>query len=479
MHPHLILPVRILRYLLTLGVVATLSPDSAAAQRPALVRPLARPQRLEILNIFRFYHVVGNDTIGGWVHDLSTREERWSKERGDTLRVEIVNHDLTMRRPSSADTLQILSNGRILTIGGRPSNASTGPIDWFPRLPVGGMPLRIGATWSDTLILHEGEAHIYDAFRRYTVRRRFDTLGVKAFEVVGTGTLHFRMTSIQDSTTGDGRWWDVSGPVVDTFWIDPAAGRYLGRKWDMKLLGRSAPIHARGGDTTDAGLPSRETVKLVSDARYSAMIEGMPEGDTLYSIHNEGLALVHTHRASGDTVREGMSRMDGMFGSNTLRSREGVPVEGWASWVDSLTNIRQHYQVKDGKLAFDDGTGRPLPEMPEGFWGVADYAMDGMLVPALMKLPGDSASHQMFVYRPWPAKWDELEVIALDLPGGRMITMTSEDGKTRAVLLGSDGSWLASFETENRKVFTVPPDRSPLMPKLQALIAELQRANGR
>ena len=155
---------------------------------------------------------------------------------------------------SATNVYGIDTSGRVHTVDGVPVHrVPHARVDVLPHITVPTTELAIGTEWTESVQAggrqDYGETR-YRAERNYEVVDNLEYNGVRVFLIVGIGEMSLRQGGWRDSEQNVAWWQDISGPVFDSVWFDPAAGQLVGNATHMDLSGT-------GGSTDQAlELPS-------------------------------------------------------------------------------------------------------------------------------------------------------------------------------------------------------------------------------
>lgn len=380
---------------------------NAPAQAP---RYAARHDTLRytILNPFRTYWLHGDDTVGPDQRELSVESHVWDGPP-ERPRVTIRNQLLDVSRRLQHHVFALEPNGRVRTTDGGPPGASQ-LTDLLLRLPP--TPLRVGTSWTDTVRATGADAagpELYEVIRSYAVRQVLDTLGARhVAQVDAHGTIHYRFGFLVDSEAHKIAWLDVAGPDTEQYLFDTDAGRLLGRRWTMHLVGRGVPPDSP--DTVPAGLESVEIVSMSNTPLTRFLLEPLPGADTslTFTVANRSIILLHTTARSGTRISASLARNDGLVGVASVDVNASRITGYHATWTDSTSLRTQAVTVRDGSvLLVRQGQPDTVVAIPAGAsWGVADYGMNELLTPVLLAIPRDGAPHPVAIFRPYAAHWD-------------------------------------------------------------------------
>ncbi len=394
-----------------LGSSAAMAMLAGAARAPAQAPHYAARHdtlRYTILNPFRTYWLHGDDTVGPEQRELSVESHVWGGP-AERPRVTIHNQLLDVSRRLQHHVFALEPNGRVRTIDGGAPKASQ-LSDFLLQLPP--TPLRVGTSWTDTVRADGTDAagpELYQVIRTYNVRQLVDTLGGRhVAQVDAHGTIHYRFGFLVDSEAHKIAWLDVAGPDTEQYLFDTDAGRLLGRRWTMHLVGRGVPPDSP--DTVPAGLESVEVVSMSNTPLTRFLLEPLPGADTslTFQVSNRSIILLHTTARGRTKISASLARNDGLVGV-ALVDVNAASITGYhATWTDSTSLRTQAVIVRPGSLLLvRHGQPDTSVAIPAGAsWGIADDAMNELLTPVLLALPRDGAPHPVAIFRPYAAHWD-------------------------------------------------------------------------
>jgi hypothetical protein len=458
---------------LALGIAGAASATAQASRYAARRDTL----RYTVYNPFRMYWVHDLDTVGPEQRELSVESHAWGGPP-ERPQVTVRNQLLDVSRRLQRHVYALEPNGHVRTVDHGPPQASQA-VDLLLQLPPA--PLRVGATWTDTVHADGTDPagpELYQVIRTYAVRRLVDTLGASGVaEVEAQGTIRLRFGFLVDSAAHKLAWLDVAGPDTEQYLFDQRAGRLLGRRWSMHLVGRGVAPDA--SDTVPAGLESVEVIALADTPLTRFLLEPLPGADTSLTFRttDRSIILVHTTARSRTRISASLARNDGMVGVASADVNASTITGYRASWTDSTSLRTQTVTVRDGSLVLvrhgqADVTVRIPAHTP---WGIADDAMNELLTPVLMAIPRDGAPHPIAIFRPYTAQWDtgtvrarsrgEFVVIAMQLAG-------ETDPET--MVFSKDGDLLFGDNTGPVESRRVPSDAKRLG-RLQAALAAAGR----
>lgn len=463
-----------MRVLRQLVLVAVFAPVRVHAQAPTYKAP-AGEVFVATENPYHMYWLRGADTVGSPTKELTLERQVW-RSRGSKLEVIVNQQSLDASRRATADTFVVGGTGRVATINAKPPGIN-GRVDFLLSLPV--KPLTVGVTWSDTLE-HTGNGvggqHRYAVERLYRVVSELDTLGHHVTRVDARGTVAYRDGWWADSAKGAFYSMDVRGPVTESFFFDARRGQLIARLWKMDLRGTGTITNERGGqDTLPAGLESEERQWLLEPRIAVVVGRALPAGDTSVTI-SRGLLFVHTVRRTADTIEAGFGRNGGLVGTARTVFSNNSPMAYRATWTDGFAPPETETVERQGdSLAVSHHGSRTVIAIPRAVWGIADYAMQELLVPVLLSVPVDGMNHPFAIYRPYAAHWDSGTVVVRALPDARIaVVQMSTDKKPQALLISREGDYLYGENSDPIGAERVPSLNSRRRVKLQSLLNQLR-----
>ncbi|HTL94234.1 MAG TPA: hypothetical protein VL157_01750, partial [Gemmatimonadaceae bacterium] len=337
--------------------------------------------------------------------------------------------------------------------------------------------LGVGTAWTDTVRAGGTDAagpEVYEVIRTYHVQRMLDTLGARQVaDVEAHGTIRYRFGFLVDSGNRQTAWLDVTGPDTERYLFDTHAGRLVGRRWDMHLIGRGVAPDAP--DTVAAGLESAEVVSMSNAPVTRFLLAPLPGADTsiTFEMQHRTIILLHTTARSRSTITASLTRNDGMVGVASVDVSGSRITDYHATWSDTSGLRTQGITVRDSSLVLvRQGQRDTSVAIPAGAaWGVADYAMNELLAPVLLAVPRDGKAHPFAVFRPYSAHWDTgtamvrsrggFVVVALDFAG---------EDRPETLVFGTDGDCLFADNAgpiESRRV----PSGAKRFARFQAAMA--------
>ncbi len=378
------------------------------ASSQGVYRPSGDTVFVLLVNPYRMYWVRGGDTVSQPMHAVSVEEQHWDRD-GQGLRVTVKQLQLDVGRHMKVDTFTITPLGAVRQINGHAPGLNE-RVDFVPRLP--DRTLAPGVTWADSLGSPQRSGPrgdgLYSVTRSYRVSRLFDSASTQLAEVSAIGFVHYRDSWWVDSTAGKFVSIDVTGPDSERFVLAVQRGRLVRRSWSMTLTGRGTlPADKGHTDTTAAGLIAAETQRIISPERAHLLTRPLPGLDTAVTL-NGGPVLLHTVLRHSNEVESGMARSDGLIGTAHARFVGGVVETYEAFWTDTSIVPRQiSISVSENALRIREPGGHDSTvAIPEHWWGVADYAMNELLVPVFLAHPADGVGAPFAIYRPYARHWD-------------------------------------------------------------------------
>ncbi len=445
---------------------------SAAAQAPQYA---ARHDTLRytIDNPYRMYWLRGADTIGPARRELSVESHVWG---GTASQPEVAVHNqlLDVSRRLQQHVFSLSPNGRVRSVDRRPPDASQG-VALLLHLPAA--PLRPGTSWSDTVRADGKDAagpEVYEVIRNYHVQRVLDTLGARQVaDVEAYGTVRYRFGFVADAAKQHTAWLDVTGPDTERYLFDTQAGRLVWRQWEMHLVGRGVAPDAE--DTVAAGLESSEVVSMSDTPVTRFLLEPLPGADTsiTFDMQRKTLILLHTTARSPSSITASVTRNDGMVGVASVGMSGSHITDYHATWSETVALRTQAITVRDSSLELvRQGQPDTSIAVPAGAaWGIADYAMDELLAPALLALPRDGKPHPFDVYRPYPARWDTATAMVKSRGAFVVVALEfSNADRPQTPVFGTDGDCLFADNAgpnESRRV----PSGAKRFARFQAAMA--------
>ncbi|MFI5234996.1 MAG: hypothetical protein ACHQXA_04740 [Gemmatimonadales bacterium] len=442
-----------------LSIILTLTATSVVAQTPRVL-PSTTPAWYQGIEAVRLYFVRGLDTTE--VRGTAPRIARlvWSPERkGGGSALVVTTTALDVHRGITTDTLRLDSAGNVSTITGD-SAATRDRYALLLRLPVPPGALDSGATWGDTAATGwpaPGVRTLSARVESYHVTGETDTLGSKVVVIHVTGTARYRESRWIDSTARTSYWVDASGPMDETWWLDPAHGELLARRRQLSLRGIGTFPDNGLTDTVPAGFQADDAWGRIDAGRAAVLARPLPGSDSSWTVTPEP-ALLHTVHRLGQVVESALARNDGTVGTSLLETAAGRPRQYQALWTTpGDPDLSLLVRVHDDSLTLNGARSWPIPAGP---WAVAEEGMEEQLIPVLVSLPADSDSVALPVFRPRAARWDTLQVLRKPLFADVVLYLFSSGGpRTRGVIMVTAAGDLLTVERA-----TDPPSRRLPMP---------------
>ena len=94
--------------------------------------------------------------------------------------------------------------------------------------------------------------------------------------------------------------------------------------------------------------------------------------------------------------------------------------------------------------------------MPNGVWGVADYAMQSLLAPQLLALPRNGSPYPLSVYRPYPGHWDLGTAAVQEQASLLIVTLRFKDDAPEVLIFTPEGDLLYGENSEPSKTKRIP-----------------------
>jgi hypothetical protein len=186
----------------------------------------------------------------------------------------------------------------------------------------------------------------------------------------------------------------------------------------------------------------------------------LPVGDTLVSWYGHPI-LLHTVSRNAGAMREGMLRVDSLLGTAEVEWQAGRVTRAVATWThgDSTeTDVELVVQRDSIRVTGTTSSSRTVPANP---WGVADYGMEDLLVPTLLALPDSPEATQVEVYRPYAAKWENLQVSRRPVGDAVLYELRDADGKRDWWLVSRAGA-LVQLRREGQEFERRPLEETQL-----------------
>lgn len=446
---------------------------SLTAQAPEL-RPPREPAWYQGIESQTLYFVRGVDTTR--MTGTAPRIARlvWvPSRRGDALVV--TTTALDVHRGVTVDTLRLDAHGNVVAVGADSASAHD-RYSLFLRLPVPPGALDSGATWGDTIAPGwpaAGSRSLSVHITGYHVEGSADTLGAEATIVSVEGVARYRQSDWVDSTAETTYQVDATGPMHETWWLDPKHGELLARRRELGLTGIGVVPGAQGSDTIPVGVSADDAWGRIGPDRAAVLARPLPGRDTSWTVTSAPVIL-HTVNALGQAIESGLARNDGVVGTALVQTTGAGPVQYQALWTapgsadtTALASIRNDTLYLTGTRS----GAWPVPSTP---WAIADEGMEEQLVPALRTL-ADSQTVALPTFRPRTAEWDTLTASARYLPGGARLFLLSHRGPAGriAVLVDSTGALLTVEKATDPPSRRLPPAGSSRRAQLDQLINSL------
>lgn len=446
-----------------------------AGQQPAIYRAQPDTQFLMVINPYHMYWVRGTDTVSQPILEAQVETEVWRQVQGQ---LEVFDRvaDLNTARTVKYDTFTVSPRGVIQPLKGR-ALGFTDDNDLVPHLP--DRPLAPGTAWSDTVQTKSGGPAgdgLLSLARVYRVLRVFDSAGMHLTEVAATGTVHYRDSWWVDSAAGKLVSLDAIGPHREGFLLAARDGRLVSRWWSMNLVGRGVLPGPDGPDTVPAGLVSSQSESPISRDRARLLTRDLPGPDTTFT-YDRGVVFVHTVQHDSTHVASGMARADGLVGTADAHYHHGSVVSFSATWTDTAATARRisisasHDSLRVTDVSHADTVLAP----PTAWWGVADYAMGELLVPAFLAHASDTAAAPFAVYRPFARHWDT--GTAKVRPLGEYLLASYRLGTDTAstyLLISRSGELLMGENSDPTGANRMPAEGTPKRAVLDAFLKTLQ-----
>lgn len=459
---------------LPFAVIAAIGAAAPLAAQLPRFHPPKEPAWYQGIESQTLYFVRGSDTTRMTGTAPRVARLTWVPGRhGDALVV--ATTALDVHRTVTTDTLRLDARGNVVAISA--DSASTRDrYALFLRLPVPPGPLDSGATWGDTLAPGwpaPGARSLSARITGYRVEGTTDTLGAVTTVVQVDAIARYRQSGWFDSTTGRSFQVDATGPLHETWWLDPKQGGLLARRRQFELEGVGLIPGDSGVDSIPVGVSADDAWGRISAERAQVLSRPLPGTDSSWTVTSAPV-LLHTVGVLGQAIESGLARNDGSVGTALAETDAARPVQYQALWTSpgaadttSLVSVRNDTVVASGTTS-----GRwPAPPMP---WTIADEGMEEQLVPVLRTL-ADSQVTKVPAFRPYAGRWDTLTARALRLPGGARLFVLSRGGPdTRvAILVDSTGALLTVEKATDPPTRRLPPLGTPRRARLDQLMAAL------
>ncbi|MGH7532025.1 MAG: hypothetical protein ACREL4_01930 [Gemmatimonadales bacterium] len=448
------MPWRSLRALLIAALPAL---PALSAQAPEL-HPPRDPAWYQGIESQTLYFVRGADTTR--MTGTAPRIARlvWvPSPHGDALVV--TTTALDVHRVVTTDTLRLDQHGNVVAVA--PDSASVRDrYALFLRLPVPPGALDSGATWGDTLAPGwpaPGTRSLSAHITGYRIVGATDTLGTSATVVVVDGVARYRQSDWFDASSKTTYQVDATGPMHETWWLDPKRGELLARRRELELTGVGVVPAEKGADTIPVGVSADDAWGRITPERAQVLARPLPGRDSSLTV-TTGPILLHTVNAVGQAIESGLAANDGSVGTALSVTAGATPVQYQTLWTAPGAKDTTALVAVHGDSLYVTGTRMhnwPVPPMP---WAIADEGMEEQLVPVLHTL-ADSQSVVLPVFRPRTATWDTLNAFARYLPGGaRLFVLAHGAPDTRvAILVDSTGALLTVEKATDPPSRRLPP----------------------
>lgn len=458
--------------LLFAAAVAPLA-TSLDAQAPEL-RPPREPAWYQGIESQTLYFVRGVDTTR--MTGTAPRVARlvWVRSHdGDALVV--TTTALDVHRVITIDTLRLDGHGNVVAVAADSASARD-RYALFLRLPVPPGALDSGATWGDTLAPGwpaPGSRSLSARITGYHIEGATDTLGAKATVVVVDGVARYRQSDWSDSTAGTTYQVDATGPMLETWWLDPKHGELLARRRELELTGVGVVPGARGTDTIPVGVSADDAWGRIGPDRAQVLTRPLPGRDTSWTVTSAPVTL-HTVNVLGQAIESGLARNDGSVGTALAETAAARPVQYQALWTAPGSADTSALAAVRNDTLYLTGTRSGVWPTPSGPWAIAEPGMEEQLVPALRTL-ADSQTVALPVFRPRAAEWETLTASGRYLPGGaRLFLLSLREPDTRiAILIDSTGALLTVEKATDPPSRRLPPVGSGRRAQLDQLLSSL------
>lgn len=428
-----------------------------SAQAPEL-HPPRDPAWYQGIESQTLYFVRGSDTTR--MTGTAPRIARlvWvPSSHGDALVV--TTTALDVHRAVTTDTLRLDQHGNVVAVA--PDSASVRDrYALFLRLPVPPGALDSGATWGDTLAPGwpaPGTRSLSARITGYRIVGAADTLGTSATVVVVDGVARYRQSDWVDAGAGTTYQVDATGPMHETWWLDPKRGELLARRRELELTGVGVVPAAEGVDTIPVGVSADDAWGRIAPERAHVLARPLPGRDTSWTV-TSGPILLHTVNAVGQAIESGLAANNGSVGTALVETAGATPVQYQALWTAPGATDTSALVMVHGDTLHLTGTRThswPVPPMP---WAITDDGMEEQLIPVLRTL-ADSQSVVLPVFRPRTARWDTVTALARYIPGGaRLFVLSHGAPDTRvAILVDSTGALLTVEKATDPPSRRLPP----------------------
>lgn len=461
------------RVLLLLAAAFAPPATSLKAQTPEL-RPPKEPAWYQGIESQTLYFVRGVDTTR--LTGTAPRIARlvWvPSPNGDALVV--TTTALDVHRVITIDTLRLDADGNVVAVAAD-STSVRDRYALFLRLPVPPGALDSGATWGDTLAPDwpaPGSRSLSARITGYHIEGAIDTLGAKATVVVVDGVARYRQSDWSDSAAGSTYQVDASGPMHETWWLDPKHGDLLARRRELELTGVGVVPGAQGTDTIPVGVSADDAWGRIGPDRAQVLARPLPGRDTSWTVTSAPVML-HTVNTTGQAIESGLARNDGSVGTALVESAGAHPVQYQALWTAPGSADTSALVAVRNDTLFLTGTRSGAWPTPSSPWAIAESGMEEQLVPALRTL-ADSQTVALPIFRPRAAEWDTLTASARYLPGGARLFLLShgEHDSRIAILTDSTGALLTVEKATDPPSRRLPPVGSSRRAQLDQLLRSL------
>ena len=190
-----------------------------------------------------------------------------------------------------------------------------------------------------------------------------------------------------------------------------------------------------------------------------------------------GPVLLHTVLRQPDEIQAGMARNDGMIGTVHARFARGSLSSYEAIWTDTSSVARRTTLTRSGDSLriHEPGRADTATAIPARWWGVADYAMNELLVPPLLDHDADGVASPFAVYRPYPGHWD-VGTASLRRVGKHLVATyrLGSDTASTFLLITGDGDLLLGENSGPDGARRMPPEGSARRAQLDAILQALQ-----
>jgi hypothetical protein len=428
-----------------------------------------------LVNPYRMYWIRNGDTLSQPVHAVSVEAQQWARTRQE-LRVVVRQLQLDVHRAVRTDTFSVTPLGAVRAINGHAPGMNE-RVDLVPRLPRG--KLAAGVTWVDTLSATQPGGPVVKAYgvtRTWRVERLFDSAGTRWATISASGVIHYRDAWWADSTAGSFASLDVTGPLTERVLFSVTQRQLLERSWSTNLTGRGILPNEHGADTTAAGLISSETQRLISPDRAHLLARPFAGVDTTYS-YNQGTIFLHVVDREHTTIGTAMARNDGLVGTAHASFTSGRVSSYDAVWTDTAVTPRRIAisVVGDSLKIHQTGSADTTVVIPEQWWGIADYAMNELLIPVFLAHAVDTTAG-FAIYRPYAGHWDTGRA-NIRRYGDNFVVSYRLGGDTlqTVLLITPDGELLMAENSGPRGARRLPPPGSAQSARLEAILEQTRK----